>query len=196
MWTRFCVHIVFVASAASKYVNEKIKTQTSSTPFVGGYMVTLLDGHIYDVTFWRQMSNFDMRHQIWLQGPLRSQDFLSGLHGTYISLLPKAFLDNFNEMIWILTNYTCHRANMCQIMIDPVSSYFSPLNGWFRTLRSSCDQAAHHKWPKWPKISLKMLTGTRICLQDCFTVWCEWQSEILHQSLLLINFLMCTKCGR
>ena len=36
--TRFCVHIVFVASAASNNVNEKIKTQTSSTPFVGGYM--------------------------------------------------------------------------------------------------------------------------------------------------------------
>ena len=38
MGTRFCVHIVFVASAASKNVNEKIKTQTSSPPFVGGYM--------------------------------------------------------------------------------------------------------------------------------------------------------------
>ena len=36
--TRFCVHIVFVASAASKNVNEKIKTQTSSPPFAGGYM--------------------------------------------------------------------------------------------------------------------------------------------------------------
>ena len=35
------MHIVFVASAASKNVNEKIKTQTSSPPFVGGYMVTI-----------------------------------------------------------------------------------------------------------------------------------------------------------
>ena len=37
--TRFCVHIVFVASAASQNVNEKIKTQTSSPPFVGGCML-------------------------------------------------------------------------------------------------------------------------------------------------------------
>ena len=36
------MHIVFVASAASKNVNEKIKTQTSSPPFVGGYMRTSL----------------------------------------------------------------------------------------------------------------------------------------------------------
>ena len=34
------MHIVFVTSAASKNVNEKIKTQTSSQPFVGGYMAT------------------------------------------------------------------------------------------------------------------------------------------------------------
>ena len=32
------MHIVFVTSVASKNVNEKIKTQTSSPPFVGGYM--------------------------------------------------------------------------------------------------------------------------------------------------------------
>ena len=42
MGTRFCVHIVFVTSVASKNVNEKIKTQTSSPPFVGGYMVVTI----------------------------------------------------------------------------------------------------------------------------------------------------------
>ena len=36
------MHIVFVTSAASKNVNEKIKTQTSSPPFVGGYMPKML----------------------------------------------------------------------------------------------------------------------------------------------------------
>ena len=36
------MHIVFVTSVASKNVNEKIKTQTSSPPFVGGYMVQRL----------------------------------------------------------------------------------------------------------------------------------------------------------
>ena len=44
METRFCVHIVFVANAASKNVNEKIKTQTSSPPFVGGYMIHMQIG--------------------------------------------------------------------------------------------------------------------------------------------------------
>ena len=33
------MRIVFVASSASKNVNEKIKTQTFSPPFVGGYML-------------------------------------------------------------------------------------------------------------------------------------------------------------
>ena len=39
MGTRFCVHIVFVTNAASKNVNEKLKTQASSPPFIGGYMM-------------------------------------------------------------------------------------------------------------------------------------------------------------
>ena len=41
MGTRFYVHIVFVSSVASKNVNGKIKAQTSSPSFVGGYMVEI-----------------------------------------------------------------------------------------------------------------------------------------------------------
>ena len=36
------MHIVFVANATSKNVNEKIKTQTSGRPFVGGCMLAAL----------------------------------------------------------------------------------------------------------------------------------------------------------
>jgi len=38
---RFCVHIVFVTNVASKNVNEKIKTQTFSPPFVEGYIAVV-----------------------------------------------------------------------------------------------------------------------------------------------------------